>query len=446
MASVANMTDRWRLDREALAFAASGVLAVVVCIFGGSSWNARVTLTVCELASLPVAALAARVLVQDGKWRGALWPLAVFAAMFAILLAESVPLPPQVWLRAPGQEPRFTAYVLSGLDLAAAPLSLDPAKTLAAVPALFPPLAMFLAALALTPARRSWIAALFLAMTILGLLLGLLQMTQADGGWAYLYGETNPGSLVGWFANRNHEAALLLCLIPLAFAALSARGAGRWVAGAFLLVVLVALGANRSRAGIILAGPVLMLSLAVLMRDRSAGRPRWMLPAAAAVASTSVAAVAIFSLTPILSRFGAASLPEFRYKAWPLIWAEAAHHLPFGSGVGTFDRVFRAIEPLQFVVPAFFNHAHNDFLEIWLETGWFGAAVLLGALAWIAWASVIAWRKRGSNLARACGVAVLALLAMSWVDYPLRTETLATLMAFLLAAMVPPRANGRAGA
>lgn len=253
---------------------------------------------------------------------------------------------------------------LAGLDLGWAPLSLDPAATLAAIPALFPPIAMFLVTLGLGRGGRGGIAACWIAVALSGLVLGMIQLTQTDGGWAYPYADTSTGYLVGWFANRNHEAVMLLALAPTAAVLASGWGKARWIAVAFLLVVLVAIGAGKSRAGILLAGPVLTLSAVVLLRKRGVVRRPWVWVAFAVVTLVSIVAVATLALTPILSRFGADVGPEFRYRAWPLIWNESFLHLPFGSGVGTFDRVFRAIEPLGFVVPAYFNHAHNDYLEV----------------------------------------------------------------------------------
>ena len=299
---------------------------------------------------------------------------------------------------------------------------------------------MFLITLSLDRSERRAVAAGWIGAALAGLLIGLVQMTQADGGWAYPYSETSKGSLVGWFANRNHEATMLLALTPLAAVLAAGRGASRWIAGAFLLIVLVAIGAVRSRAGVLLAGPVLILTAAVLLRQPGFARRRSVWIAAGAVVVVSLLAVTTLALTPILSRFGADTLPEFRYRAWPLIWSEAQLHLPFGSGLGSFDRVFRAIEPLSLVAPVYFNHAHNDFLELWLETGWFGAAAVIALAAWIGVAAWRAWRRRDSSLARAASVGVLVLAATSWVDYPLRTESLAVLFAYLLAALTPSEA------
>jgi hypothetical protein len=434
----ATMTASWRrIGAPSASLVVALTLVVVAALFGGASRGPRACLIVVELVSLPVAALALRRLVRSGAvWREG-WALAVIALAIAIPVLQCIPLPAALWLKAPGQAPRFAALAASGADLGWQPLSLDPNATLAAIPALFPPVAMFLVTLGLGPRERRWIVAGWIVLALAGLALGLAQMTQVDGGWAYLYAETNTGALVGWFANRNHEAAMLLALIAPAAVLAVGRGVERGIGGGFLLMAVVAIGAVESRAGIVVALPVVILTGGVLLRHRGLVRRRWMFSGFLALAVVSALTVALFALSPILSRFGPDTGPEFRYRAWPLIWREAGLHLPFGSGVGSFDRVYRAIEPLSFVGPKFFNHAHNDYLELWLETGWMGAAALAGTGAWFVARAVRAWSSHGDSLTRAAGVGVLALAAMSWVDYPLRTEAIATLFGLLLASTAP---------
>ena len=416
---------------------AAGALTMVAALFGGASLDARTPLIIVEFVSLPVGAWSLRRIVLTGGWRAAVWPLVSIACLVAIPVIQSIPLPPAVWRHGAGQEPRVTALALSGAKIGWEPLSLYPAATLAAVAALSPPAAMVLITLGLGRTERRWIAATWIIAALAGLLLGLAQLGQPDGGWAYPYSITNVGSLVGWFANRNHEAGMLLALIPVAAMLATGRDAARWIGGAFLLIVLVAIGVVRSRAGILLTAPMLILTAVMLARQGGLVGKRWLLAGFAGVVLVSVIAVTVFALTPILARFGADSLPEFRYQAWPLIWAESFHHLPFGSGVGSFDRVFRAIEPVELVAPAYFNHAHNDYLEAWLEAGWMGAAAITGLALGLASATWRAWTQGDSGLARAASLGVLALAALSWTDYPLRTESLAVLFAFLATAITP---------
>src|SRR5581483_9726291 len=95
---------------------------------------------------------------------------------------------------------------------------------------------------------------------------------------------------------------------------------------------------------------------------------------------------------------------------------------------------------------AYVNHAHDDYLETWLELGWPGLALIAAFLAW--WlVSVVRIGRNGrdddASLATAGAVVVGLLLAHSAVDYPLRTPALATLFALGCGLMVPPSSRKR---
>ncbi len=100
--------------------------------------------------------------------------------------------------------------------------------------------------------------------------------------------------------------------------------------------------------------------------------------------------------------------------------------------------MFRSVEPLEKLDATFFNHAHNEYLETWLEAGWPGAALILAFLVWYGrrlWAAWKAGPSRERDLQRAASIALLAMLVHSAVDYPLRTATLAVLFALCAAIL-----------
>jgi O-antigen ligase len=432
------------------------VLAVSAAVMGGASRENAIRLAAVELCALPLLCLAARRLLGAGRSRGAILPLVIVALLVTVPLIQLVPLPPAVWTVLPGQAPRIEALSLAGLPTPWLPMTLAPVDTGRAALALIPPAAMFLGVLCLRPGQTQRIAWLWIALAVLGLVFGVGQMASPDGGPAYLYATTNLGSLVGLFANRNHEAAFLLALTPVAAAlALSTgtvprrgeapspwKGAGPWAAGLFILIALVALGVIRSRAGIILVAPAVAGSLAVLWRGSARGAGRLPLVGIAMAVGVAALAVALFGLSPILDRFGGAAqsdvLAGYRARAWPYVVAAARTFLPLGSGLGSFDRVYQSVEPVALVYPFYFNHAHNDYLELWLETGWVGAAIFGLFCLWLAGATWRAWRL-GGGLAPAASLSILLLMGASATDYPLRTETLAVLFAFCCGVLARPQ-------
>jgi O-antigen ligase len=120
-----------------------------------------------------------------------------------------------------------------------------------------------------------------------------------------------------------------------------------------------------------------------------------------------------------------------RSRALPTVWAMTLGYFPFGAGLGSFDPVFRIHEPLALLKPTFFNHAHNDLIEVVLDAGLPGLLLLLGALTWWGRASVRAWRSgsTASPMLPRIGSAMLLLVILASVfDYPARTPMMMALI------------------
>ncbi len=410
------------------------LLAGVSVVFGGASRDNHWRLTSVELAALPLAFVA----VQNLVWRDYSLPLLVLGAVLMVPLTQLIPLPPQLWTRLPGAGPRIEALTLSGVALGWRPISLAPIETWRAFLALIPPAAMVLGAIQLRHRQVRAVAGLYLALGFTGLVLGAGQLAGGAGSAFYPYAYTNYDTLVGWFANRNHEAASLLAVLPLAAALIGPSDGNRQVgvniaAILFMFLAVVGLGAVKSRTGIFLAVPTLIASLILLWR-RLGAQARWRILTGAGLAVVAgVGVIFLFGLAPIVARFVQPAASEGRFFAWPIALHEAIAHLPFGSGLGSFDRVFRAAEPLTLVGPIYFNHAHNDYLELGLEAGGLAAIAMVFFAVWFAGSALRAWRmprQPGSSLAQAASLCVMVLLAFSTGDYPLRTESLTVVFAF----------------
>jgi O-antigen ligase len=168
--------------------------------------------------------------------------------------------------------------------------------------------------------------------------------------------------------------------------------------------------------------------------------PRFRLPVVLGAAATLALVVAVGGV--ILLRMNpdvlASLSADARIRALPVVAAEAFHHLPFGSGLGTFDAIYRTRETVETLSNAYLNHAHNDYIEILLETGLAGAVLIALFLAWFGRLAVEAWRGTGpaSDLACAATIVVATLALHSLVDYPLRTGALSGLFGFACALLL----------
>jgi len=422
---------------DAVAIAAAILLALSF-VFGGASREHALRLAVVELAALPLLVMSAERLIRSGLWREHRFALALLGGLAAI------PLPPAIWTALPGRAEMVLALQLAGLQPGWAPLTVTPDLTWQSVLAILPPAAMFLAALSSSQAQTARMMGFYLGAAVIAVVLGAAQLASG-GERLYPWETTGVGSVTGFFANRNHLATLLLACLPFAAvfgaAVLRRRNDQRlplWFGALFMGLVVIGLAAIRSRAGVILFGPVAIASLLAAWIAAGRGRPGPGLLALTGGVAAAIGAVAILALPPILARFDVQSAPEGRFEGWPVVAEASQTWLPLGSGIGSFDAVFRSVEPLEQLDPTFFNHAHNEYLETWLEAGWLGAALIIAFLIWYGrrlWAAWKAGPSRERDLQRAASIALLAMLVHSGVDYPLRTATLAVLFALCAAIL-----------
>lgn len=425
----------WKGQWDSVAIAAMVLLAFSF-VFGGASHSHALRLALVELASLPLLVLAARRLIDAGLWREHRFSLGLLAALVAIPLIQLIPLPPAVWTSLPGRDQMVLALELAGLEPGWAPLSVTPDRTWRSALALAPPAALFLAMLSLSHLQRERLVQFCIAAAIAGILLGAAQL--ASGG-LYLWDWAEAGQIRGFFANRNHMASSLLIALPFAviFGAATLRRRDQrtsalWFGALFAGLVVVALAAIRSRAGITLFAPAMLSTLLAAWIAAGRGRPGTGLLVMVGSIGAALTAVAVLALPPVLARFDTEGAPEVRLERWPLVAETAQTYLPLGSGVGSFDAVYRSVEPLEELDGSFFNQAHNDYLETWLEAGWLGIGLILAFLVWYARRCWAAWKSppsREGDLQRAASIGIGILLLHSVGDYPLRTVTLAVVFA-----------------
>jgi O-antigen ligase len=278
---------------------------------------------------------------------------------------------------------------------------------------------------------------------VFGVLLGAVQVAGGPDSWAYLYHFTNPGA-VGFFANQNHMATLLLVSIPLGAALLGSAApdrrssaAGRYaIATALLGLVLFGVILNHSLAALVLVLPVLLASYTLVPMGG-----RWRRVALPATGVALVAAVTFLALNPITSselREKSTSVTG-RSEIWKIATRPLEDAFPFGTGLGSFEQVYRQYENPQNVNGEYVNHAHNDYLELAIELGLPGVLLVVLYLAWWSITAVRIWRsKLATRFARAATIVTAAVLAHSFVDFPLRTAAIAVIFGAMTGVMAQP--------
>lgn len=444
-----------------LAFAC-GIVLVASLVLGGGTRSGFLSDALLQLLATPLLLISVWRLPGSGATARAPTELLFCTALALIPLLQLVPLPPWLWTALPGREVILESFTLANQELPWWPNSLAPHATWLGLVSLVVPLSIFLATIQLIRRERRILSLVVLAVGAVSVVLGLLQVAQGPNSPLRFFPFTNPTEAVGFFANRNHFAALLYSLMLIAAAwtvhaatQFSATGPRKaydtplvlaLLAGLAVIVMLIAAQImTRSRAGLALAMVGLFGVWALAVRDQRG--TTGLSPGRLLAGAIGLAMVfgTQFALYRVLGRFDADPLSDARIP-FALNTLEAAiAHLPFGSGVGTFVPVYQMFEKLHELRHLYANRAHNDFLEILLESG-LPALFLIGAfLVWLVRRSVWLWQVKprpGEEidllLARAASMALAFIVMHSLVDYPLRTGAIMALFAFAAALMIEP--------
>ncbi len=438
-----------------------GLLIVAAFVFGGGSRGDIASLIVLRPLSFVLLALG---LIGLGwrDWARLGMPGWIALGVAALAIMQLVPLPPAIWSALPGRELPAEIAAMMGWSEQWRPLSLSPSRTLNAGFALGVPLASLALLAGLRGAQHRAIVWLMLGMGALSSIVGLAQLIGPPGGPLYFYRITNPDVAVGLFANRNHHAIFLASVIPL----LGYCGFSSWhdsassrravtmvgIVGtiAFLVPLVLATG---SRAGALLAlglsvAMIVLVGLQIRWRGsvvwHRAAVPQWLRKLIAPLMLAGIAGIAG------LTHFAARSLSferlldpnmdaGLRAELLPHLIAMARDHFPAGTGLGAFRQAWEVVEPRELLRPQYLNQAHNDVLQLVIEGGAAGLALMIVVAIWFvrsgarAWSGFATAAKGGAapGMALFAWLALAALLAGSVFDYPLRTPSLMAFAALL---------------
>lgn len=425
------------------------LLLASAVVLGSGGWSLRAV----ALALMGWLVLSSAAWLQ---WRGSVprwgpieWIVAGLPAL--LLVAQTLPLPPSVIAALAGR-----ALIQTDLELAGAaeiwrPLTLDVSGAFRAVAAMLPAAAMLVCVRGFSDRAMLDVCRWLVGLAGLSVLLGLLQVLDGPDSVFRLHDFHNLTGALGFFAYRNHQAAFLLLVIPVAVALLLTSGAastGRgmsWRQALLAIVIallLLGLALTFSRAGLVLGLAMLCgcTLLAWSTRPRRRGR-RWAMSAAAG--AIGVLLLAWLGARPLVERLATSVLEDGRWNLFARVSEIALKYQPVGAGLGSFEQVFQGDPQNVALMGAYMNHAHNEWLQLWLELGWFGALIGLAALAVLGKATWSVWRKElwsssssSLVLARAASVSLLIGAIHAYFDYALRSGTNMVVFALLAALLL----------
>lgn len=371
-------------------------------------------------------------------------------ASLACALAYLIPLPDSVWEQLPGRA--FYAEHLSWLnpDLTTwnyQAASLIPLRTLAGLLALLAPLGIFLTVVCLPERKITWLIYLLLIVAFSQAALSIGQYFIQDQAlffniWSY-------GIPLGTYINQNHFVAFMEMVEPLAIG-LMIINIIRQDVGMILKISLSIIFSiislaltftpllTTSRTGAALLILSVILSFWVMTTPeirKKVARPIFALRFLLLILAIAIQ-LKIFQHI-ITATVSDRLKPEaiFDSLRWPLYRTtiEATHVFwPLGTGPSTMPQVYQKFQPIH--INGFVNHAHNDYLELFLDLGLFGILVIF-LLVFIyirRWYQL--WKCPSSEfklLRTGAGVGLLLALLYSMTDFGLHTPANAVFFAFL---------------
>ncbi|GAB1407325.1 hypothetical protein MASR1M8_12440 [Thermomonas brevis] len=324
--------------------------------------------------------------------------------------------------------------------------TMAPDYTEQALWSMLPAVAMFLATLTLSANQRRRLLQLVLVLVLFNVGVAFFQAGLPRESSLRLY-PTIIGGFGGLLVNTNHQGTA--CIIGMVIAvglAVEAhlrvksgqtRAQTPWwyigLAAAFFLLVPL----STSRAAMVIALPALAAALIFTGGLRLARIGRSKRAAGMAIAAV---VLAVLGVRGAMSWMEVDKAEEIRHTLATATAQLGAAYAPLGSGIGSYTEAFEPLMPSSLWLAPYINHAHNEYAQWWLTGGWLAMAVLAGVLVLLA---ILGWRLlslpgrgRHAAIAGACFVAILAALAHSWADYPLRTTTLMATVAALAGVML----------
>ncbi|MEO0031026.1 MAG: hypothetical protein RIS94_784 [Pseudomonadota bacterium] len=424
------------------------LLLIAGIVLGGGGTSNPLTEVMLQLVALAlVAAWAFAPGVAPRNPSG--WVTTLGLLVLAVPAAQLVPLPPQLWHMLPGREVEIASLTLIGRENAWMPWTVAPALTLAVLLAMIPGLIMMWFVASLDEPAKDRLLLAVAGMALASVVLGTLQLAAPSGRTPTFYDYVHQGFVIGFQANKNAEVDLLLIgLLALAahYARPQPRARKQALALAYAAAALVLLAGailTGSRAGILLVPAAVVLALFTLPPKGLAAR-RTMI-AVVAVAFLAIGTAWMLRDNAVLGRVALrfATDRDFRSELWTDTIFAIGQYWPFGGGMGTFTQLMTPVERLEVLDVTLPSRAHNDYLELLLESGIFGPLVIVAIIGCVG--LMLRRSSQYGTLPRPHKLFALAaffvIAAHSLVDYPMRSMSLAILAGMAAGLVVPPRAE-----
>ena len=411
------------------------ILLIVLALSGGSSRSDEPL-----QVSARLAAITAMILLQFApnarKFSTLKVGFSVLAAIALFVAMQLVPLPVWLWSALPGREPFLEAAKIAEISQPWRPIAIAPDLAIGSFLALLFPLAALTILIKLPEDDYRFFLIAMICVMITSSVIGIAQFIQKGQDIFHWYTVMNTGLPTGMFANRNHQAIFLAMGLPCIASWISLSSTKSLnIIFSFIAVsiIIFTIILSESRAGILILILNIFLSL-FLMKKFLGNSIKWFNLLIVTVFTLAIfIALQWMNLFTVGERFSSTNFDELRFQIIPIIVTLCWRFFPVGSGFGSFEVIYRMIEPFNLLGPEYLNHAHNDFLELVLEGGLVALfAISLFLIIWIRRVISIWSSQYKSNIfVFGCLGSILTgnLLLASIFDYPVRTPMLSFVFA-----------------
>ena len=426
--------------RDAGLSVSMGLLLLLCWMLGGVTVDDSSADELLQLASLPVIVWAAWRLAAAPLSRTLGIALALLAVVVALPLWQLLPLPEAIGMGGDARRAIAVDLAVAGIPAPHAHASLSTLATERGLWSLLPAAALFLGALVVrrTDARR--MLQVLLVLVLASAAFAFFQVSLPDGSPLLLYSSWGR-NFGGVFVNPNHQGnALALGAVIAAAMFMDGRRRARedggyrhWIYAVLCAACTVMVPLANGSAAMLLV-PVGLVAIAVMV-----GAFEWKSLRRDRSTQLRVAAIVMLAMVVLASAVAWQRVNQDRRIFATTTARIGQEFAPLGTGVGTFVPIYAQYQELRQARSETINHAHDEYVQWWLEGGVPALLVMVlavGAFLWAGWQVLARMPSRSlRTIAAAAWVGLLLLLLHSIVDFPLRTTTLMA-TAGLLAGLV----------
>lgn len=371
---------------------ATGAFVVLCLLVGGGTDKAIGSDLVLQILAMPF--IFAFIMQFPSKTVD--WPVNVFVgAILVLIVAQLVP-----------------TFGLNGGPFL---VTVDGGRTLDSLATVLVWLGVFHAVTQMKSGSQAVLVLYVLLGMILNFLFSFIQFASSEFAQSAQFLPYNLKA--GFFENENHLSALFYLSVPIIIA-LAKRIGIRFLEVPVLAALLGFQFVVGSRAGMVLIVLSILLSYAALSPRR------WLSLSLIGVTVTGGSYLAWLYVPDWWSAGGALSRSVFAERAFQA----AMDHFPFGVGFGNFQLIYPSYESAAIIVNKYVNHAHNDYLELFLE-GSLAAALLIWAYFMLLVRKVVF--SPLIDIQKVALIGITFITIHSLVDYPLRALGLGVVFAIL---------------